>query len=146
MRSKALRGALVAIELFMGVNAVGGGLALMFGWFPSSWLPVSWLRGSPFRSYFIPGLFLATIIGAGNLLSAAWVLMRNALGAPASVVVGLVGAAWILAQTAIIGLRMWIQPLIFVLSLITAGLGARLWQRAGESAYPAQRAAGSPSC
>ena len=46
----------IALEVFLGLGAVGGGLALMAG--PNGEIlpvPVSALSGSPFANYFVPG-------------------------------------------------------------------------------------------
>jgi hypothetical protein len=56
LRLGRLRAAAIALELLLGVGAVGGGIALMAG--PNGEilpLPVSALGGSPFANYFAPG-------------------------------------------------------------------------------------------
>ena len=60
--------AAIVLEIFLGVGAVGGGLALMAG--PNGEnlpIPVSALSGSPFANYFVPGAVLFTILGIGPL-------------------------------------------------------------------------------
>jgi hypothetical protein len=60
--------AAVSLEVFLSVGALGGGLALMLG--PRGEiipLPVSALRGSPFETYFAPGLILFCALGLGPL-------------------------------------------------------------------------------
>ena len=70
----------IALEILLGVGAVGGGLALMAG--PNGEilpLPVSALAGSPFANYFVPGAILFTILGIGPL-GAAVLAWRTASG------------------------------------------------------------------
>jgi hypothetical protein len=65
----------VSLEVFLSVAALGGGVALMLGSrgeiIP---LPLSALRGSPFETYFAPGLILFCALGLGPLAAAllAW--------------------------------------------------------------------------
>ena len=58
--------AAVSLEVFLGVGALGGGGALMLGSrgqiIP---LPLSALNGSPFETYFAPGLILFCALGLG---------------------------------------------------------------------------------
>jgi hypothetical protein len=44
MKHKGLRIALIVIEAFIGLSAIGGGIALLIGAF-DQWLPVAWLQG-----------------------------------------------------------------------------------------------------
>ena len=81
------RFALVALEISMGLAAVGGGLDLVLTNGQLMRMPAALLGGSPFSSYFIPGLVLLAV-GIANLASAASVLRAHRLGAPVSVVVG----------------------------------------------------------
>ena len=69
---------LVLLQLLLGVGAVYGGWTLMTD--PSVFeLNPEWLAGSPFRSYFFPGLILFLLNGVfplficiGLLLKPAW--------------------------------------------------------------------------
>jgi hypothetical protein len=40
-------------------------------------VPIEWLEGSPFRNYFLPGLFLFVAIGCLSLVTAITVFMRK---------------------------------------------------------------------
>jgi hypothetical protein len=88
--NKGARITLVVLEILMGLAAVGGGLDLVLTNGRVIRMPAELLEGSPFGSYFIPGLVLLAV-GIANLASAAAVLLRNQWGAPASVVGGI---AW----------------------------------------------------
>jgi len=73
----------MVLEVLLGVGAVGGGVALMLG--PRGEimpLPLSALKGSPFDTYFVPGLILFGVLGLGSLAAALLVWLRHPL-APA---------------------------------------------------------------
>src|SRR5215213_3317041 len=98
--NRIARKALAALEILMGLAAVGGGLDLVLTNGQLMGMPAELLRGSPFGTYFIPGLVLLTV-GTINLLSAVTVLRRHRWGAPVSVVVGIMWIGWFAVQVAI---------------------------------------------
>jgi hypothetical protein len=68
MRHKGRRITLAAVEAFIGLCAVGGGLAILTNAFNfNQWLPLAWLQSTPFSDYTIPGLLLLLVIGGGML-------------------------------------------------------------------------------
>lgn len=81
------------------------------------------LEGSPFGSFFIPGLVLL-VVGIVNLVSAVVVLLRHRWGALASVVVGIVWIGWFVVQVAVLGLLNWQQPVYIVVGLLIIVLAA----------------------
>ncbi|MGA9775939.1 MAG: hypothetical protein WBU92_08475 [Candidatus Dormiibacterota bacterium] len=88
----------------MAAGALGGGLALMIG--PQGQilpLHVSELAGSPFDSYFFPGLILFTVLGLGPLAVAglAWRGQRWAPLLTLGVAAGLL--IWIAVEIMIVG-------------------------------------------
>lgn len=65
----------VAVLLFLGVSAVGGGAAMVTGYSP----PRTWLDAIPLvNSWIIPGLVLGLGFGAGSLVVARGVALRPA--------------------------------------------------------------------
>lgn len=91
--------AALALEVFLSVGALAGGLALMFG--PRGeivLLPVVAIRGSPFETYFVPGLILFGVLGIGPIVAARLILLRHPL-APAAVLLVGVGLI-VLSRTA----------------------------------------------
>ena len=54
---RIILGTLLAI---IALNALGGGFYGMMG---AKEIPIEWLKGSPFKSYFIPALFLFVVVG-----------------------------------------------------------------------------------
>lgn len=66
-------------------------------------LPLAALAGSPFDTYFGPGLILFVVLGLGPLVAAWLVLVRHPLAPLASVVVGVALLIWVGVEVAIIG-------------------------------------------
>jgi hypothetical protein len=101
---RRLAKAAIALEVLLSVGAAGGGAALMLG--PRGQiipLPLSALQGSPFDSYFMPGLVLFGILGLGPLCAAALAWLRHPLAPLAATAVGVALLAWLAVEIAIIG-------------------------------------------
>jgi hypothetical protein len=69
---KILRILLIVLTGFLGIPAILGGIALMRNLYAP---PVDMLQGSPFTSFFLPGLALSVIVG-GSALTAMILLIR----------------------------------------------------------------------
>ena len=83
-------------------------------------LPVSALTGSPFESYFAPGLILFCALGLGPL-AAAWLAWRRyALAPMATFGVGLALLIWMAVEVAIVGYTNSppLQPFYFLLGAV----------------------------
>lgn len=118
-----IRVALIVIHLCVGVSAVGGAVYALMG---APGVSREWLRGSPFKSYAVPGLVLLVAVG-GSMFAAAVSLLADASGArTVSVIAGLVLVAWIAVQVSIIGRRHWLQPVFLVLGLVVVSLSLLL--------------------
>ena len=79
----------IALEVLLGVGALGGGLVLIVA--PRGEimpLPLSALAGSPFETYLGPGLILFTVLGLGPLVAAGLAWLRHPLAPFAAFVVG----------------------------------------------------------
>ena len=113
----------VALEGFLSIGALGGGVALMFG--PHSELlplPTSLLVHAVVHSYFIPGLILFIVIGCGPMTVAvlAW---RGHPSAPAlTLVVGVALLLWMAVEIAIVGYSSTppLQPIYIGLGFLIA--------------------------
>src|ERR1035438_7016766 len=69
--------ALIVVQLFQAIGALGGGATLIAS--PKGGIikmPPSNLDGSPFKDFLIPGIILFVVLGLGPLL-ASWVLIRQ---------------------------------------------------------------------
>ena len=117
---------LVVTETFVALSAFVAGA--MFVVEPSGRLmgmTEATLARSPFRSYLVPGIVLFVVVGGTQAL-AAWAEMRRWPRAGwLSVVAGVVLAGWIVVQVAMIGLGHPMQPSLFVVGVVIAGLGRR---------------------
>ena len=101
--SRVAKGAL-ALEVILSIGALGGGLVLMLA--PRGEimpLPLSALAGSPFDTYFLPGLILFAVLGLGPLIAARLAWLRHPLAPTASFVVGAALLIWVTVEIAIIG-------------------------------------------
>jgi hypothetical protein len=131
----------LALELVLGVGALGGGGALMLG--PEGEiipLPVAALAGSPFANYFVPGLILFVMLGVAPIAAAILTLGRSRLAPWMALGTGGALVVWILVEIWIVGYssRPPLQILYLALGLVIASV-AVAWIR--ESAGRVSRAA-----
>jgi hypothetical protein len=101
---RTARLALVGLNLFLGVNAVFGAVAVV----PA--LPPEWLTGTPFPDYSLPALALGAV-GAGAVLAAGGLLLREAWGLRLSLAVGAGVAIYEVVETLVVGLDVWLRAL-----------------------------------
>jgi hypothetical protein len=112
---KARRIILGILLLIIAINALGGGYYGMAG---AENVPLEWLEGSPFKSYFLPSLFLFIVIG-GFCLAGSILVFRNSIYAKRiSLCCVAILISWILIQVATIGHVSWMQPAILILAII----------------------------
>jgi hypothetical protein len=96
--------AALVLEVLLSIGALGGGLVLMLA--PRGEimpLPLSALAGSPFDTYFIPGVILFGVLGLGPLVAARLAWLRHPLASTAAFVVGAGLLIWVAVEVAIIG-------------------------------------------
>ena len=101
--SRVAKGAL-ALDILLSIGALGGGLVLMLA--PRGEvmpLPLSALAGSPFDTYFVPGLILFGVLGLGPLVAARLAWQRHLLAPIATFIVGAGLLIWVAVEVAIIG-------------------------------------------
>lgn len=136
MKHKAKRIALFVIEVFIGLGAIGGGIAILTNAFNfDRWLPVAWLKGVPFSDYTIPGLLLLIVIGGGMLLAASTIFVRREWTVLLSAAMGLVMIGFEAFEVAIIDRfaqavvpsSVAQQVLMSGLGLVIFGLASSLW-------------------
>jgi hypothetical protein len=119
----ATRRMLIAVELFLALNAVAGAVYAFGG---AEGVKRERLDGTPFNDYVIPGVILLVVVG-GSLAAAATVLLRRVPNAWAfSVAAGAVVIGWLIVETLMIGLVSWMQPTTFAVALVITGLAFRL--------------------
>jgi hypothetical protein len=101
--SRVAKGAL-ALEAVLGIGALAGGLILMLA--PRGEilpLPLSALAGSPFDTYFVPGLILFGVLGFGPFFAARLAWLRHPLAPTAAFIVGAGLLVWVAVEIDIIG-------------------------------------------
>jgi hypothetical protein len=115
----------LALEVLLGIGALAGGLVLIVA--PRGEvmpLPVSALEGSPFDTYFWPGVILFTVLGLGPLLVAALAWRRHPIAPFAAFAVGAALLIWVAVEIAIIGYSNEppLQALYLVMGLVITGV------------------------
>jgi len=111
--------AIITIQLLVMLNAFGGGY---YGLSGAPGVDPAWLDGTPFNSYFVPSLFLFTVIGGGMAAAtAAWIL-KSRVAPWLSLAMGVTLMSWIVVQVAMIGYVSWMQPVSFVAGAAVATL------------------------
>ncbi len=132
MKHKGIRFALVVIEAFIGLGAIGGGIALLIGAF-AQWLPVTFLQGTPFSDYTIPGLVLTFVVGGGMLLAAATLFLQREWALLLSAAMGLIMIGWEIVEVTIIDrYEQAVVPSTVVQQVLFSGLGLAIF---GLAAY-----------
>lgn len=90
--------------VLVAVAAFVGGYYAMVG---APAVPVGWLRGTPFRSYFLPGLILFELVGGSMLFAGLAVLARVRFARLVATVASLILVGWLLVELAVIGSVTW---------------------------------------
>ncbi len=121
--ARTLRIALIVFELFVGLNALGGGIALVAGF---SGMSEEALRGSPFTSYVVPGIALIVFVGGSDFLAAALLLARRRAGIAASALAGLILVIFEIVEATVIGITSVLQPALTVAGLLIVVLAVGL--------------------
>jgi hypothetical protein len=131
------RTVLLDLNLFLGVTAVAGGVALLTGWIK---IPLTSLAGSPFSDYMVPAILLVVAVG-GTALLAAWLVHRSLnVGVPASVVAGAAIIVFEIVEWSVIGFA-WLQAAYMAIGVLIISLAT--WARLAQVAGRAERQ-GSP--
>ncbi len=121
--------AIISIQLLVMLNAFGGGY---YGLSGAPGVDPAWLAGTPFSSYFVPSLFLFTVIGGGMAVAtAAWIL-KSRVAPWLSLAMGVTLMSWIVVQVAMIGYVSWMQP-------VSLAAGAAVATLAGSALRGARR-------
>lgn len=120
--------AALALEIFLAIGALAGGIALMVG--PRGEiipLKVSSLAGSPFDTFFVPGLILFSVLGLGPIVAALLVWLRHPLAPLGACVIGAWLLIWLAVEIAVIGYTNDppLQPFYLILgaAITVVGLG-----------------------
>ena len=128
INEKIIRYTLGALFLLVALNAFAGGYYGMAG---ANNVPTEWLKGSPFQTYFIPGLILFLCVGNSSLIAAIAVFKTHPVARRISFIGGIIILGWLSVQIAIIGCVSWMQPAtaaaaVFILLLTSLLLKQKL--------------------
>lgn len=106
-----IRFSLSALLFLIALNAFGGGIYALTG---AKEIPLEWLQGSPFKNYFIPGLFLFLIVGGCCMVSSILIYKNRKYARLSAWICSLLLMAWIAIQIYFIGYVSWLQPAVFI--------------------------------
>ena len=122
---------LIAVEVFVAVGAVFGGIGLITD---TLGMQSDWLSGTGFSSWVWPGVFLLLAIAAPMTAAAIGEWSKQPWAYAISVTAGAVLIGWIVVQWLIIGKYFFLQPTMLAVGLLVLLL-ARLTHR-GEPIRP----------
>jgi len=123
---QATRVTLLAVEAFVAVTALAGGIALMLGALipdlsTAITPPAEYLDGSPFTSYLVPGLVLALVLGGVHAIAFVLLLRRRPSALLAAAVAGYAALIWIFVQMMVIPFS-FLQAVYFMAGAVELGL------------------------
>ncbi len=139
MSVRLARIALLALTGFSALTAIGGGTALVLG---LDRFPASWLLGTPFRSYVVPGLILAFVVGGSALVAFVLWWRSGRAAAWASVLAGSIMMGWIAGEVLMLKQPVAPTPIevtYFAIGALTLALGlfgAKTVERAHATVGP----------
>lgn len=121
---------LFVASVFVALTAVGGGIMLAIG---VDKFPAEWLVGTPFRSYLIPALILAIVVGGSATVAAVAAQRSSETGTLTSMFAGAVLLGWLLGERLILPSaafvpQFWWLEAIYVaagLTMVVPALGVR---------------------
>jgi len=104
-------------HVFVGIGAIGGGLAAILN--PQEPLGVSaeLLKNSPFPNYLIPGVILFTIIGLGNIFSTVTLYFKSKFQEYISSIFSWALVIWIIVQCIMINTIHFLHILYFFIGI-----------------------------
>jgi hypothetical protein len=115
------------LQILIAVGAIVAGIAfLMDPSGHSSGTSTAILVNSPFPDFFIPGLFLLTFNGIGNLLSAIMSFIKIKVSGFLGLAFGIILMVWVVLQVYWIGYENILQPVYFILGGVEAVIGYKL--------------------
>ncbi len=117
---------LFVLHLFVGIGAIGGGLAAILNPVSPLGITMGALKQSPFQDYLVPGILLFVVVGLGNLFAALMLrLGSNAQGYVSSVFAWAL-VIWIVVQCIMMQAVAFLHVLFFLIGLVQAGFAAKI--------------------
>lgn len=128
--STAIRTLLIALDGFVALSAIAGGIALATG-LEDGRFAVELLRGTPIGSYLIPGLILGAVVGGTATVAAAAALCWPRVMARTTALAGMVLMGWIAGEVLLLPAeaRSWVEAGYFAVGLLMACFGCLARQK-----------------
>jgi hypothetical protein len=137
MMAKRIAIILGVVECFVAILAIPAGLSMMID--PSGsdiGISTDMLQGTPFKSYFIPGLFLFIGNGAFQLICAMFSFRKHRLAPLLGILIGFFLLIWICMQVYFIGFVHFLQPVFFTVAVGEIVLGILLHRKLKQTFSP----------
>ena len=107
-------------------------------------MPVSWLRNTPFRDYFVPGLFLLLANGLLPLMVVLLALTGQRSAPLGMLLSGVLLIGWLSIQLAMIRMvHPVMHPTLYVVAIALATIGYVTWKRMTRAGLTAEGGAGA---
>lgn len=113
---------LLLLHLFVGIGAIAGGSMAILNPYNPGGMPTDALKNSPFSNFLIPGIILFTVIGLGNLFSAAAIIFKSKYQGYISSIFSLALVIWIIVQCIMLRTVVHLHVIFFIIGLIQATL------------------------
>ena len=107
------------IQAFVAIGGIPAGLSMIFE--PNGTgvgMSTEMLLESPFRDFFVPGLFLFVVNGLFNIVCAVISFTRNKYTGIFGLALGIFLVIWVCVQVYFVGLIHFLQPLFFIVGII----------------------------
>ena len=121
---------LFVASVFVALTAVFGGITLALGF---DRFPADWLDGTLFRSYLIPGLMLAVLVGGSAAVAAVAALGRADTGALIAMLAGAILLGWLVGERVILPARAfvpqfwWLEAIYIAAGLMMVAPALAVW-------------------
>lgn len=113
---------LIILHVFVGVGAMGGGMAAILNPQNPMGVTVDALKNSPFDNYLVPGIILFTVIGLGNIIAAFVIYHKPWFHGYISSVFAWALVIWIVVQCIMLNTIEHLHIIFFIIGLIQASL------------------------
>lgn len=117
------------IQLFVAIGALPAGYLLLAE--PDGHgmgMSVDILSGSPFKDFFVPGLFLFTVNGLFNLVSSVLAFCKYRHASLLGLGLGAALIIWVSVQVCSVGLTHFLQPTYFFIGIIEIVLSVYIYK------------------
>lgn len=113
---------LLILHGLVGIGGMAGGLAAITNPQAPLGMSVDTLKYSPFSSYLIPGILLFGVIGLGNILCAASMLIKSKYQGYISSVFSWALVIWIIVQCIMLHVIVHLHVIFFTIGIVQAFL------------------------